>query len=133
MLWRIVKSRPRYDQHWRPATRECLQLLLQKVPKTRICSLARLQEQSIFSDIDWKALEEEAAQPPFVPQLSSDDDVRYIPSKYKEAPLPRREDSLRAYKQGDSMKALMRGFSHRGSFHKSSATTDSVDAREDED
>ena len=56
--------------------------MLQKVPKTRICSLARLQEQSIFSDIDWKALEEEAAQPPFVPQLSSDDDVRYIPSKY---------------------------------------------------
>ena len=32
MLWRIVKSRPRYDQHWRPATlddlRECVETLV---------------------------------------------------------------------------------------------------------
>jgi len=125
MLWRIVKSRPRYDSAWTPPTRECLQLLLQKVPKTRICSLAQLREQPVYATFDWDAVEREAVEPPFVPTLDDTADVRYIPTKYKEAPLPTREESLRDYKKGDSMRKLFRNFSHRGSFNEKTGSADS--------
>ena len=69
MLWRIVKSRPRYDVTWQSETRECLQLLLQKVPKTRICSLTQLKTQPIYADFAWDAVEAETVAPPFVPRF----------------------------------------------------------------
>jgi len=114
MLWRIVKSRPRYDDKWSAATREALQLLLQKVPKTRITSLAALQALPLYAAFDWRAVESEAAAAPFVPTLSSEDDMRYIPNKYTDAALPKRGDT--PYKKGDSMRTLFRNFSHRDSF-----------------
>ena len=39
MLWRIVKSKPRYDPGWRKDTLEVLRALLQKRPATRLCTL----------------------------------------------------------------------------------------------
>jgi len=114
MLWRIVKSRPRYEAYWSADVREALQLLLQKVPKTRITSLTALKKLPLYAGFDWKATEAEAAPVPFEPKLASEDDMRYIPTKYKDAPLPVRGDT--PYKKGDSMRKLFRNFSHRGSF-----------------
>jgi len=114
MLWRIVKSRPRYEACWSADVREALQLLLQKVPKTRITSLTALKKLPLYAGFDWKATEAEAAPVPFEPKLASEGDMRYIPNKYKDAPLPVRGDT--PYKKGDSMRKLFRNFSHRGSF-----------------
>ena len=114
MLWRIVKSRPRYDPDWSPKTREALQLLLQKLPKTRVSSLAALKALDLYAGFDWASAEAEALEPPFVPDLRADDDMAYVPKKYTTAPLPKRGDV--PYKKGDSMRKLFRNFSHRGAF-----------------
>lgn len=116
MLWRIVKSRPKYDPNWSKPTRDLLQSLLQKLPKTRICSLSSFKKAELFEDLDWSALEQEKLTPPFVPSLQDDDKTTYIPSKYSGAPLPSRRDV--PYKKGDSMRKLFRDFSHRASFDK---------------
>lgn len=116
MLWRIVKSRPRYDPSWSPNTHECLQKLLQKTPKTRIVSLDALKGLTLYKGFKWDDVERERTLAPFVPVLSNENDMRYIPTKYKEAPLPNRADV--PYKKGDSMRKIFRNFSHRGSFSR---------------
>jgi len=119
MLWRIVKSRPRYDASWSPATRAALQYLLQKLPKTRVTSLDQLKQLDLYAGFDWAAVEAERARPPFVPALKSKDDMAYVPVKYANAPLPSRADT--PYKKGDSMRKLFRDFSHRGAFAKAAS------------
>lgn len=119
MLWRIVKSRPRYDAAWSPDTRAALQYLLQKLPKTRVTSLDQLKQLDLYAGFDWAAVETERARPPFVPALKSKDDMAYVPVKYANAPLPSRADT--PYKKGDSMRKLFRDFSHRGAFAKATS------------
>ncbi|KAJ8600394.1 hypothetical protein CTAYLR_001415 [Chrysophaeum taylorii] len=116
MLWRIVKSRPRYDPNWTQPTLNLIQSLLQKLPKTRVCSLRDLKKADFFKQhgMDWTALEEERLQPPFLPTLASGDDTTYIPTKYATAPLPSRSNV--PYQKGDSMRKIFRDFSHRASF-----------------
>ncbi|KAH8052031.1 serine/threonine kinase [Aureococcus anophagefferens] len=109
MLWRIVKSRPRYDASWSPDTRAALQYLLQKLPKTRVTSLDQLKQLDLYAGFDWAAVETERARPPFVPALKSKDDMAYVPVKYANAPLPSRADT--PYKKGDSMRFR---YFHRG-------------------
>ena len=51
---------------------------------------------------------------PIAPQRTREDDHKRGCKESKEAPLPTREESLRDYKKGDSMRKLCRNFSHRG-------------------
>lgn len=113
MLWRIVKSRPRYDPNWTEPMHDILQALLQKLPKTRILNLDAFKQAELYKYMDWDALESERLPPPYVPQLKSKSDTAYIPHKYVNAALPSRTDV--PYKKGDSMKKLFRDFSHRSS------------------
>ncbi|KAJ1450212.1 kinase-like domain-containing protein [Pelagophyceae sp. CCMP2097] len=113
MLWRIVKSKPRYDAAWSQPMLDVLRALLQKRPKTRLCSLKALAEQPLFCRMEWQKLERLQLAPPYVPSLSKDDDRRYVPRRIAETAVP---SMALEYKKGDSMKKLFRKFSHRSSF-----------------
>ncbi|KAH8060987.1 serine/threonine kinase [Aureococcus anophagefferens] len=99
-LWRIVKSKPRYDPDWAPETLDVLRSMLQKRPTTRLSSLKTLGHAKLYA-------------PPLVPDLGDDDDRKYVPKRIAETAVP---ESKLDYKKGDSMQKLFRKFSHRTSF-----------------
>ena len=88
MLWRIVKSKPRYDPGWRKDTLEVLRALLQKRPATRLCTLRDVGNMSLYKDYDWAKLEKCELRPPFVPRLRNDEDRTYVCLLYT-SPSPR--------------------------------------------
>jgi len=57
MLWRIVKSKPRYDPDWAPETLDVLRSMLQKRPTTRLSSLKTLGHAKLYASYDWAKLE----------------------------------------------------------------------------
>ena len=113
MLWRIVKSKPRYDPNWNATTMEVLRAMLQKRPTTRLVNLKTLGKATLYADYDWVKLEARQIPPPYVPKLQADNDRRYVPKRIAEAAVP---DKKLDYKKGDSMQKLFRKFSHRTSF-----------------
>lgn len=116
MLWRIVKSKPRYDPNWSQPLLDVLRALLQKRPTTRLSSLRALSRHDLYRNTDWRALENLEVKPPYVPSLETDSDTKYLPKRIAETALPTMSYE---YKKGDSMKKLFRKFSHRGSFDAS--------------
>ena len=52
MLWRIVKSKPRYDPDWAPETLDVLRSMLQKRPTTRLSSLKTLGHAKLYASYD---------------------------------------------------------------------------------
>jgi len=121
MLWRIVKSKPRYDPAWSQPTLDVLRALLQKRPATRLSTLRALGDAALYERMDWVKLEACQLPPPYVPSLNRDDDRKYVPRRLSDTadastgPLD--------YKKGDSMKKLFRKFSHRSSFVSSDASS----------
>lgn len=113
MLWRIVKSKPRYDPNWSQPLLDVLRALLQKRPTTRLSSLRALSKHELYRDTQWRALENLEIKPPYIPSFNTDNDTKYLPKRIAETALPTM--SLE-YKKGDSMKKLFKKFSHRGSF-----------------
>mmetsp|Transcript_194 Transcript_194/g.270 ORF Transcript_194/g.270 Transcript_194/m.270 type:complete len:488 (+) Transcript_194:457-1920(+) len=113
MLWRIVKSKPRYDPAWSQPLLDVLRALLQKRPTTRLGSLKALSKHDLYRDTDWTALENLKIDPPYIPSFNTDNDTKYLPKRIAETALP---NMALDYKKGDSMKKLFRKFSHRGSF-----------------
>ena len=113
MLWRIVKSKPRYDPDWAPETLDVLRSMLQKRPTTRLSSLKTLGHAKLYASYDWAKLEACKIPPPLVPDLGDDDDRKYVPKRIAETAVP---ESKLDYKKGDSMQKLFRKFSHRTSF-----------------
>jgi len=112
MLWRIVKSKPRYDPAWSPEVTAVLRALLQKRPATRLSDLTTLGAAPLYAAYDWVKMDLAAAPPPYVPSLAGDADQAYIPKKLGDAPFTLQDD---AYKKGASMRAFYRGFSDRQS------------------
>ena len=117
MLWRIVKSKPRYDPGWRKDTLEVLRALLQKRPATRLCTLRDVGNMTLYKDYDWAKLERCELPPPFVPRLRNDEDRTYVPRRVATQEVP--EKPL-AYTKGDSMRKLFRKFSHRSTVSRAS-------------
>mmetsp|Transcript_3273 Transcript_3273/g.10029 ORF Transcript_3273/g.10029 Transcript_3273/m.10029 type:complete len:555 (-) Transcript_3273:147-1811(-) len=113
MLWRIVKSKPRYDPSWSQPLLDVLRALLQKRPTTRLGSLKSLSKHELYKATDWTRLERLQIAPPYVPSFNTDADTKYLPKRIAETALPTLNLD---YKKGDSMKKLFRKFSHRGSF-----------------
>lgn len=122
MLWRIVKSKPRYDVNWSQPLLDVLRALLQKRPSTRLNSLRALSRHDLYRDTDWRALEHLELQPPYLPSFDTDNDTKYLPKRIAETTLPTMSLD---YKKGDSMKKLFRKFSHRGSFDTENNNTTS--------
>ena len=117
MLWRIVKSKPRYDPGWRKDTLEVLRALLQKRPATRLCTLRDVGSMNLYKDHDWAKLERCELRPLFVPRLRNDEDRTYVPRRVATQEVP--EKPL-AYTKGDSMRKLFRKFSHRSTVSRAS-------------
>ena len=117
MLWRIVKSKPRYDPGWRKDTLEVLRALLQKRPATRLCTLRDVGNMTLYKDYDWAKLEKCELPPPFVARLRNDEDRTYVPRRVATQEVP--EKPL-AYTKGDSMRKLFRKFSHRSTVSRAS-------------
>ena len=66
MLWRIVKSKPRYDAAWSGDVIAVLRALLQKRPATRLSDLRTLANAPLYHGTDWVKLEAGALRPPYV-------------------------------------------------------------------
>jgi len=61
---------------------DVIRQFLQRDPNLRLQEVDKIKAHPWFRDIDWDRLERLELQPPFVPQVKSEDDVRHIDEEF---------------------------------------------------
>lgn len=83
MFLNILKKKPVMKQFFSDNCKNLIESLLETNPKQRLGAngVEEIQKHPFFSSIDWKRLEQKKIEPPFIPDVKSDTDLKYFDQK----------------------------------------------------
>lgn len=84
MFYGIINNEPHWQPHFSAEATSVLKGLLAKSPQKRLGSNGadEIKEHSFFSEIDFDQLTARAIKPPFIPDVRSQADAKYVPKTY---------------------------------------------------
>lgn len=93
MFHGIINLEPSFPPHFTSASKSVLSKLLKKEPAQRLGSNGahEIRDSEFFSVIDFQQLFSRDIQPPFKPEVSNEEDTKYVPKNYLSA---KPEDSV---------------------------------------
>mmetsp|Transcript_4418 Transcript_4418/g.14026 ORF Transcript_4418/g.14026 Transcript_4418/m.14026 type:complete len:426 (-) Transcript_4418:259-1536(-) len=93
MFHSIINSEPNFPAHFTPSSKSVLSKLLRKEPSERLGTngAIEIKTSDFFGAIDFQQLFMRESRPPFKPEVSSDEDTKYVPKTHLSA---KPEDSI---------------------------------------
>lgn len=101
----ILDEEPDFRGEVRPEAENFIQGLLQKDPSRRLGG-PEVRSHEFFAGVDWEMLYCKKVQPPYVPELSSESDVRYFDAEFTKQKPPQ----LRSFNGSGNIRDEFEGF-----------------------